>query len=75
MSYANLVWLVLKRSLLLTPVALTLTDNVASVGAIRGRSMQPTLNPEGFLLKDRVLLEKFNRQRYKYERGQVVIFK
>lgn len=72
MSFASWLWHVAKKSLIVTPVALTFTDSVASMCGVEGRSMQPTLNPDGFRLTDCVLLDKLSVRHFKWQRGDVV---
>ncbi|GLJ16736.1 hypothetical protein SUGI_0287990 [Cryptomeria japonica] len=69
-----------KQSLTGLVIGLAISDRYASFVAIKGASMQPTLNPGssnlfGSLEGDFVLLEKFCLEKYKFSRGDVVIFR
>ncbi len=59
----------------LTPVFVTVNDLVAGPASVRGRSMQPTLNPSGSASKDIVLVDKLSIRMYRYSRGDVVLFR
>ncbi|RDX55736.1 LexA/Signal peptidase [Lentinus brumalis] len=62
-----LVWL---------PLGLFVTDCIANVKSIRGRSMQPTLNPDDSQWRDVVLFNRFAvRILHKYNRGDIVALK
>ncbi|KJE97564.1 inner membrane protease subunit 2 [Capsaspora owczarzaki ATCC 30864] len=59
------------RSLVILPLAITLTDSVASVAGVQGRSMQPTLNPD--IAVDHILLDKWSVRDHRHRRGEVVV--
>ena len=59
----------------LTPIFVTVNDLVAGPATVHGRSMQPTLNPQGTSTADRVLVDKLSVRLYKYNRGDVVLLK
>ncbi|KAI1796276.1 LexA/Signal peptidase [Ganoderma leucocontextum] len=62
-----LVWL---------PLGLFVTEYGFNIKSVKGRSMQPTLNPDDSLWRDIVLFDRFSvKLRKKYERGDVVAFK
>ncbi|CAH9070978.1 unnamed protein product [Cuscuta epithymum] len=58
-------------------IGITLSDRYASVVSVKGISMSPTFNPhgDGPLTRDRVLLEKFCLEKYKFSQGDVVVFR
>ncbi|XP_047971483.1 mitochondrial inner membrane protease subunit 2 [Salvia hispanica] len=61
-------------------VCLTISDRYASFTAVRGSSMSPTFNPHtdsttGISFDDYVLVEKFCLIKYKFTRGDVVVFR
>ncbi|XP_057796897.1 uncharacterized protein LOC131012940 [Salvia miltiorrhiza] len=61
-------------------VGLTISDRYASFTAVRGPSMSPTFNPHinsstRSSFDDYVLVEKFCLDKYKFSRGDVVIFR
>ncbi|XP_033982884.1 mitochondrial inner membrane protease subunit 2 [Trematomus bernacchii] len=53
-------------------VLTTAIDRLASVTLVTGRSMQPSLNPEGGSNCDVVLLNKWSVRNYEVQRGDVV---
>ncbi|KAI0335580.1 LexA/Signal peptidase [Cubamyces sp. BRFM 1775] len=64
LTLSVLVWL---------PVAGTIIEYGGSVKAVRGRSMQPTLNPDDSPWKDIVLFDTFSiKLRNAYKRGDIV---
>eukprot|EP00245_Coleochaete_scutata_P007671 TRINITY_DN2321_c0_g1_i3.p1 TRINITY_DN2321_c0_g1~~TRINITY_DN2321_c0_g1_i3.p1 ORF type:complete len:168 (+),score=15.32 TRINITY_DN2321_c0_g1_i3:98-601(+) len=69
------VWHVIKRSAGLVPVVILFNDGVASMSKVEGRSMQPTLNPQGYAMEDFVLLDKLTMRYMDYSRGDVVILR
>lgn len=75
MTLLQLAWQTAKRALLLTPAAVTFTDSVVSMSGVEGRSMQPTLNPDGYLVADVLLLNKIGVWNYKYKHGDVVVLR
>ena len=66
---------VLVQTAWLTPVFITVNDLVVGPAWVNGRSMQPTLNPEGANWNDRILVDKLSTRLYKYARGDVVILR
>ncbi|RAL39842.1 hypothetical protein DM860_013043 [Cuscuta australis] len=56
---------------------ITVSDRYASLISIKGISMYPTFNPhgDGPLTRDRVLLEKLCLEKYKFSKGDVVVFR
>ncbi|KAH9329997.1 hypothetical protein KI387_002105, partial [Taxus chinensis] len=76
----DFLWMFSKQTLTGLFIGLTISDKYASFVAIEGGSMQPTLNPGsrnlfGSLEGDFVLLEKLCLRKYKFSRGDVVIFR
>lgn len=63
------------KTVWLTPVFVAVNDLVAGPATVHGRSMQPTLNPQGTSTPDRVLVDKLSIRLYKYSRGDVVLLK
>ncbi|KAM5534301.1 hypothetical protein V8D89_012029 [Ganoderma adspersum] len=62
-----LVWL---------PLGLFVTEYGFNVKSVKGRSMQPTLNPDNSPWRDIVLFDRFSvKLRKKFERGDVVALK
>ncbi|KAI0939734.1 hypothetical protein AcW1_004664 [Taiwanofungus camphoratus] len=63
-TLSTLMWL---------PTAMIFTENFFIVRSIKGRSMQPTLNPDSSSWRDIVIFDKFAvRVLHQYERGDVV---
>ncbi|XP_044476204.1 mitochondrial inner membrane protease subunit 2-like [Mangifera indica] len=61
-------------------IGLTVSDRYASILPVRGASMSPTFNPGsnsfgGSLFDDYVLVEKFCLDKYKFSRGDVIVFR
>ncbi|XP_030073096.1 mitochondrial inner membrane protease subunit 2 isoform X1 [Microcaecilia unicolor] len=54
------------------PVTVTFLDRVACVARVEGASMQPSLNPEGRLGSDIVLLNRWRIRNYEVHRGDIV---
>ncbi|XP_051130748.1 uncharacterized protein LOC127251198 isoform X2 [Andrographis paniculata] len=80
MASQSFFWTLAKQSLTAGLVCLTITDRYACVIPVRGSSMSPTLNPRcknssPFVMDDRVLVEKFCLNKYKFSRGDVVVFR
>jgi len=76
----DFLWMLSKKSLSGALIGLTISDRYASIVAVQGRSMQPTLNPGsknrfGSFEGDFVLLEKFCLQNYKFSHGDVIVFR
>ncbi|KAI0750916.1 peptidase S24/S26A/S26B/S26C [Daedaleopsis nitida] len=58
------------------PLGLFVTEHGVNVKAVKGRSMQPTLNPDDSPFRDIVLFDRFSiRLMQRYERGDVVALK
>ncbi|KAL8132520.1 uncharacterized protein LOC141712105 [Apium graveolens] len=60
-------------------IGLTISDRYISIVPVRGCSMSPTFNPQcstssETFTADRVLVEKFCLQKYKFSHGDVVVF-
>ncbi|GER37957.1 signal peptidase I family protein [Striga asiatica] len=80
MSSRSFLWSLAKRYFTAGLIGLTISDRYASFMAVRGSSMSPTLNPHagdstGFVLDDYVLVEKLCLEKYKFSRGDVVVFR
>jgi inner membrane protease subunit 2 len=75
MTWSRWLWQTSKRLLFATPIALTITDTVGCLCVVEGRSMQPTFNPQGCQLVDRVLLDKLSARTYNFTRGDVVVLR
>ncbi|KAK6125968.1 hypothetical protein DH2020_040276 [Rehmannia glutinosa] len=80
MATPNFLWSLAKKYFTAGLIGLTISDRYASFMAVRGSSMSPTLNPynensTAFVLDDYVLVEKLCLQRYKFSRGDVVVFR
>ncbi|CCM04825.1 uncharacterized protein FIBRA_07018 [Fibroporia radiculosa] len=61
------------QSLLWLPLGITFVEYFYTLKSIRGRSMQPTLNPDSSSWRDVVLFDRFAiRILRKYERGDIV---
>ncbi|KAF7707592.1 mitochondrial inner membrane protease subunit 2 [Silurus meridionalis] len=54
------------------PVTVTVLDRLAYVARVEGASMQPSLNPEGTLSSDVVLLNRWSVRNYEVQRGDIV---
>ncbi|XP_065148027.1 mitochondrial inner membrane protease subunit 2 isoform X2 [Paramisgurnus dabryanus] len=54
------------------PVTVTVLDRLAYVARVDGASMQPSLNPEGGLSPDVVLLDRWSVRNYQVQRGDIV---
>ena len=67
------LWAAAKQTALWVPVFITIRENVAGLAVVNGPSMQPTLNPSGQWLRDRVLLDKWSVRRDNVHRGDVVV--
>lgn len=72
-------WNAIKASFTVGLVSLTISDRYASISHVDGHSMSPTLNPShktfiGRLGDDYVLVEKFCLDKYKFSRGDVIVF-
>ncbi|KAI0638297.1 LexA/Signal peptidase [Trametes polyzona] len=66
-TLSALVWL---------PLAIFVTEYGVNIKAVRGRSMQPTLNPDDSAWKDIVLFDSFSiRLAQQYNRGDIVALK
>ncbi|GER26674.1 signal peptidase I family protein [Striga asiatica] len=76
----NFLWNVANKYFAAGLIGLTISDRYASFMAVRGSSMSPTLNPHGgaaagFVFDDYVLVEKLCLAKYKFARGDVVVFR
>ncbi|XP_016351998.1 mitochondrial inner membrane protease subunit 2 isoform X1 [Sinocyclocheilus anshuiensis] len=54
------------------PVTVTVLDRLAYVARVEGASMQPSLNPDGELSPDVVLLNRWSVRNYQVQRGDIV---
>ncbi|XP_053487197.1 mitochondrial inner membrane protease subunit 2 isoform X2 [Ictalurus furcatus] len=54
------------------PVTVTVLDRLAYVARVEGASMQPSLNPQGALSSDVVLLNRWSVRNYEVQRGDIV---
>ncbi|KAL7402892.1 hypothetical protein ABVT39_021320 [Epinephelus coioides] len=54
------------------PVTVTVLDRFAYVARVEGASMQPSLNPDGALSCDVVLLNRWSVRNYEVQRGDIV---
>ena len=59
----------------LTPILIAIEDCLYGPAFVRGRSMQPTLNPGDGNSNDLVLADKWSIKLYKYRRGDVVLLR
>ncbi|GFP93845.1 mitochondrial inner membrane protease subunit 2 [Phtheirospermum japonicum] len=80
MATQNFLWSLSKKCFTAGLVGLTISDRYAGFMAVRGSSMSPTLNPHnenstGFAFDDYVLVEKLCLTKYKFSRGDVVVFR
>ncbi|KAL6528615.1 hypothetical protein OROMI_029260 [Orobanche minor] len=80
MTSQNFLWSIAKKYFTAGLIGLTISDRYASFMAVRGSSMSPTLNPRnenstGFVFDDYVLVEKLCLAKYKFSRGDVVVFR
>ncbi|KAL8036727.1 hypothetical protein ABFS82_12G173800 [Erythranthe guttata] len=80
MTTKNFVWNIAKKYFTAGLIGLTISDRYASLTAVRGSSMSPTMNPHAgnssrFAFDDYVLIEKLCLQKYKFSRGDVVVFR
>ncbi|XWS59950.1 hypothetical protein CRYUN_Cryun08bG0166200 [Craigia yunnanensis] len=79
MGTPSVLWNIAKKCFTVGLITLTVSDRFASIVSIRGASMSPTFNPKtntllGSLSDDHVLLEKFCLVKYKFSRGDVIVF-
>lgn len=75
MGSRSSLWRLAKSSTVGAVLGLTISDRYVSVTSIRGESMQPTFTGIRSLMGDLVLLERFCLQKYKFSRGDVIVFK
>ncbi|XP_073272193.1 uncharacterized protein [Primulina huaijiensis] len=80
MANRSFLWDLAKKYFTAGLIGLTVSDRYVSVTAVRGSSMYPTLNPhrkysDGFVIDDYVLVEKLCLEKYKFSRGDVVVFR
>jgi inner membrane protease subunit 2 len=59
----------------LTPILIAIEDCLCGPASVRGRSMQPTLNPGDGDGNDIVLADKWSIKLYRYRRGDVVLLR
>ena len=59
----------------LTPILIAIEDCLYGPAFVRGRSMQPTLNPGDGDSNDLVLADKWSIKLYRYRRGDVVLLR
>nr|XP_027065979.1 mitochondrial inner membrane protease subunit 2-like isoform X1 [Coffea arabica]XP_027065980.1 mitochondrial inner membrane protease subunit 2-like isoform X1 [Coffea arabica] len=79
MGTRNFLWNSAKKFFTIGLIGLTVSDRYFSIVPVRGYSMSPTFNPQissytGSLTDDRVLVEKFCLEKYKFSCGDVVVF-
>lgn len=79
MGTRNFLWDLSKKSFTYGLIGFTISDRCASIAPVRGLSMVPTFNPPtstflGSLSDDYVLVEKFCLEKYKFSRGDVIVF-
>lgn len=79
MGTPNFLWNSAKKFFTIGLIGLTVSDRYLSIVPVRGLSMSPTFNPQinsssGSSTDDRVLVEKFCLERYKFSCGDVVVF-
>lgn len=65
------VWRIAK----LVPVVVAAEDCLYGPFSVRGRSMQPTLNPGDGARHDLVIANKWSVKLYRYNRGDVVLLR
>ncbi|KAK7294685.1 hypothetical protein RJT34_17576 [Clitoria ternatea] len=80
MGSSSFLWNFTKKFITAGLITVTVSDRYATVVPVRGGSMSPTLNPKtgsGMedISDDYVLVEKFCLGRYKFSRGDVVVFR
>lgn len=80
MGTGNFLWNLSKRYFTVGLIGLTVSDRYFSIVPIHGSSMSPTFNShvnnsKGPFLVDHVLVEKFCLEKYKFSRGDVVVFR
>ena len=63
------------RIVKLTPILIAIEDCLCGPAFVRGRSMQPTLNPGDGNSNDLVLADKWSIKLYRYRRGDVVLLR
>ncbi|XP_059667976.1 uncharacterized protein LOC132313288 isoform X2 [Cornus florida] len=75
MGTRSFLWSTAKKCFTVGLITLTISDRYASILPVRGHSMSPTFNPQtGSFMDDRVLVEKFCLEKYKFSHGDVIIF-
>ena len=67
----NAIWRIAK----LVPVVVAFEDCLYGPTVVQGRSMQPTLCPDGVLRREVVLAEKWSIKLYRFHRGDVVLLR
>ena len=67
----NAIWRIAK----LVPVVVAFEDCLYGPAVVQGRSMQPTLCPDGVLRREVVLAEKWSIKLYRFHRGDVVLLR
>uniref|UniRef100_A0A2P2JH89 Mitochondrial inner membrane protease subunit n=1 Tax=Rhizophora mucronata TaxID=61149 RepID=A0A2P2JH89_RHIMU len=75
MGSRQFLWNFMKKSFTIGLIGLTIRDRYATVVPVRGISMSPTFNPgTNAFWDDFVLVEKLCLEKYKFSRGDVVVF-
>ncbi|KAL2924919.1 Mitochondrial inner membrane protease subunit 2 [Bienertia sinuspersici] len=67
-------WDVSKKCFTVGLISVTISDRFGSITRISGHSMSPTFNPGDSSFNDYVLVEKLCLGRYKFSRGDVIVF-
>ncbi|XP_048548910.1 mitochondrial inner membrane protease subunit 2-like [Triticum urartu] len=76
MGTRNQLWSIAKMSVTGGVIGITISDRYVTVVAIKGHSMHPTMTGTDSALRgDIVLAEKGCLDRYKFSRGDVILFK
>ncbi|KAK9118084.1 hypothetical protein Scep_016177 [Stephania cephalantha] len=81
MGTISSLWAYTRKSLTAGLIAFTVSDRFACISPVRGLSMHPTFNPHTTssllesLMDDHVLVEKFCLEKYKFSRGDIVVFR
>uniref|UniRef100_A0AAU7LJP3 Mitochondrial inner membrane protease subunit 2 n=1 Tax=Hippophae rhamnoides TaxID=193516 RepID=A0AAU7LJP3_9ROSA len=78
MVTGNILWNYTKKVFTFGLIGVTVSDTYASISAVRGSSMSPTLNPHTSssmrFTVDYVLVDKTCLLNYKFSRGDVVVY-
>ncbi|KAF7845376.1 mitochondrial inner membrane protease subunit 2 [Senna tora] len=80
MGTGSFLWNFTKKFITFGVITVTVSDRYVTIVPVRGGSMSPTLNPKtsssfGKISDDYVLVEKFCLEKYKFSRGDVVVFR